>query len=159
MHVVLTFAVAAAGMAAPATAAPAAGQTVMPSLPAVFSWGWNIEGEVGDGTTTDRASPVPVPGLTRITQVAVGGNALGTPGALRVPCREGLDHGSREFGAAPARRGGEGHLHATVVADVAVTEQVATWFRNSHPDSARPLGQGGPGDRAFGDLKAGEGAK
>jgi alpha-tubulin suppressor-like RCC1 family protein len=49
--------------AAPAVAAPAATQTVFPSPAAVFSWGWNQYGEVGDGTTTPRATPGPVLGL------------------------------------------------------------------------------------------------
>jgi integrase len=54
VHVVLTFAVVAAaavaGTAAPADAAPAAGQSVGPGPSAVFSWGWNQDGENGDGT-------------------------------------------------------------------------------------------------------------
>jgi len=38
----------------------------------VASWGLNAYGELGDGTTTDRNTPVQVAGLTRITQVAAG---------------------------------------------------------------------------------------
>jgi len=60
VHVVLTFAVVAAaavaGTAAPADAAPAAGQSVGPGPTAVFSWGWNQDGENGDGTTNHRAT-------------------------------------------------------------------------------------------------------
>jgi alpha-tubulin suppressor-like RCC1 family protein len=70
VHVVITLAAvaaaAAAGTAAPAGAAPAAGQTVLPSLPALFGWGWNTDGEVGDGTTAPRATPVPVLGLPSV---------------------------------------------------------------------------------------------
>ena len=67
VHVVLTFAlVAAATVAGTAAPATATGQTVLPSLPAVFGWGLNLEGEVGDGTTAPRATPVPVLGLPSV---------------------------------------------------------------------------------------------
>lgn len=36
----------------------------------VWTSGLNINGELGDGTTTDRSTPGPVPGLTNITQIA-----------------------------------------------------------------------------------------
>ena len=39
---------------------------------AVFCWGSNFVGQVGDGTTTTRLSPVQVPGLSQVTQVATG---------------------------------------------------------------------------------------
>ncbi len=77
VHVVITFAAAAAAAvavtAAPATAAPAAAQSVLPGPPAVFSWGWNQHGEVGDGTTNHRATPGSVLGLPSVhgLQVAV----------------------------------------------------------------------------------------
>jgi hypothetical protein len=64
---VITFAaVAAAAIAGTAAAATAAGQSVQPGPPAVFSWGWNGAGEVGDGTTTPQATPVPVLGLPSV---------------------------------------------------------------------------------------------
>ena len=80
VHMVLTFAVVAAAAvagtaapAAPATAAPAAGQSVGPGPTAVFSWGWNQDGENGDGTTDHRATPGPVLGLPSVhgLQIAV----------------------------------------------------------------------------------------
>jgi alpha-tubulin suppressor-like RCC1 family protein len=40
----------------------------------VWSWGSNYYGQLGDGTTTDRAEPVQVPGLTGIVSVAAGGD-------------------------------------------------------------------------------------
>jgi len=36
------------------------------------SWGWNLYGQVGDGTATDRKTPVGVPGLTGVVSVAAG---------------------------------------------------------------------------------------
>jgi alpha-tubulin suppressor-like RCC1 family protein len=38
----------------------------------VLAWGFNGSGELGDGTTIDRASPVPVQGLTGVTALAAG---------------------------------------------------------------------------------------
>ena len=41
----------------------------------VRCWGRNLDGQVGDGTTTSpRLAPVAVPGLTSVVAVAVGGN-------------------------------------------------------------------------------------
>jgi alpha-tubulin suppressor-like RCC1 family protein len=62
---------AVAGTAAPVAAAPAAGQIVGPGPTAVFSWGFNKSGEVGDGTTTPRATPGPVLGLPSVNGVQV----------------------------------------------------------------------------------------
>jgi cysteine-rich repeat protein len=39
-----------------------------------WCWGDNSAGQLGDGTTEDRATPVPVVGLTDVRQVAVGGS-------------------------------------------------------------------------------------
>jgi alpha-tubulin suppressor-like RCC1 family protein len=38
----------------------------------VATWGSNEKGEIGDGTTTERDSPVVVPGMTGVIQVATG---------------------------------------------------------------------------------------
>ena len=38
----------------------------------VWAWGWNGYGQLGDGTTSDRLRPVPVPGLTGVVAVAGG---------------------------------------------------------------------------------------
>ena len=40
----------------------------------VWAWGNNFDGQLGDGTTTDRASPVPVKGLSGVTSIAAAGN-------------------------------------------------------------------------------------
>jgi regulator of chromosome condensation (RCC1) repeat-containing protein len=66
--------------AIPATAATAASrqvaagqQAAMPmaeSPPAVFAWGQDADGQLGDGTTAESDVPVKIPGLTGVTQVA-----------------------------------------------------------------------------------------
>ena len=38
----------------------------------VWAWGVNVQGQVGDGTTTQRSTPVQVLGLVGITQIAAG---------------------------------------------------------------------------------------
>lgn len=40
----------------------------------VRAWGHNSDGQVGDGTTTNRLRPTQVSGLTGITQVIACGN-------------------------------------------------------------------------------------
>jgi alpha-tubulin suppressor-like RCC1 family protein len=38
----------------------------------VWAWGWNVFGQIGDGTTTDRHLPVQVGGAALVRQVAAG---------------------------------------------------------------------------------------
>jgi alpha-tubulin suppressor-like RCC1 family protein len=38
----------------------------------ILCWGWNDDGQLGDGTTTDRAAPVTVAGITNAVQVTAG---------------------------------------------------------------------------------------
>ncbi len=37
-----------------------------------YAWGLNTSGQLGDGTTTERHTPVPVRGLTEVVAVAAG---------------------------------------------------------------------------------------
>ncbi|MCX6380540.1 MAG: RCC1 domain-containing protein [Armatimonadetes bacterium] len=48
-----------------------------------YAWGGNYQGQLGDGTTTNRNKPVQVSGLTGVTQVAGGGfHSLSVLGAI-----------------------------------------------------------------------------
>jgi RHS repeat-associated protein len=52
-----------------AAAVPAAAATA-PSGP--LAWGYNVDGEVGDGTTTNRSAPVPISGIGQIVALSGG---------------------------------------------------------------------------------------
>ena len=40
----------------------------------VWAWGRNLNGEIGDGTTTQRTTPVQVPGLSGVIGISAGGS-------------------------------------------------------------------------------------
>lgn len=40
----------------------------------VWAWGWNYYGQLGDGTTIDRTTPVQVQGLTNVVAIAASSN-------------------------------------------------------------------------------------
>lgn len=64
-----------AGLPASVVTVVAGYQTVFAILSdgSLWSWGWNVYGQVGDGTTTDRNSPTKVTGLsTGVAQVTCG---------------------------------------------------------------------------------------
>lgn len=52
--------------------AASGGTTCVIRLGELYCWGNNKNGQVGDGSTTDRSTPVKVPGLTDVTAVHVG---------------------------------------------------------------------------------------
>ena len=64
---------------------PAARRTIGPPFDGIVqAWGWNINGQLGDGTTIDRPFPVQVTSLSGVKAIAVGTRhslALGTPRA------------------------------------------------------------------------------
>ena len=45
---------------------------VIKSNGTAYAWGYNVHGELGDGTTTNRNTPVQVTGLTNVTAIAAG---------------------------------------------------------------------------------------
>ncbi|MBU6336175.1 MAG: hypothetical protein KGS47_17430, partial [Chloroflexi bacterium] len=109
----------------------------------VRCWGANGDGQIGDGTTTDRLTPVAVTGLTGVTAVSAGGGhtcALRTGGQL--VCWGDNDYGQLGDGTtvdkrAPTEVSGVSGFVAMVSAGYKHTCAVLTsggaycWGRNS----------------------------
>jgi alpha-tubulin suppressor-like RCC1 family protein len=68
-------------------------------------WGWNVWGQVGDGTTTDRTAPVDVAGLTTDVIAVRPGyyHTCGIARAGRVKCWGDNDHGQAGDGTTMTR--------------------------------------------------------
>jgi len=70
---------------------------------AVWCWGANNHGQLGDGTTDDRSEPVRVPGLSGVVEVAAGAeHTCARGGQGDVVCWGSNQHG--QVGAASGRR-------------------------------------------------------
>ncbi len=73
----------------------------------VKCWGSNADGQLGDGTTTDRMTPVSVPGLGGVQALAAGGGhvcAITTGGGVKCWGKNGLGQlgdGTQESRTAP----------------------------------------------------------
>jgi alpha-tubulin suppressor-like RCC1 family protein len=63
-------------------------------------FGRNFSGQLGDGTTADRSTPMQVPGLTNIIRIAAGYGhslALGADGVVWVGAVTTMDSPSRSI--------------------------------------------------------------
>jgi alpha-tubulin suppressor-like RCC1 family protein len=67
----------------------------------VSCWGWNAAGQLGDGTTTARSRPAPVPSLSGVSRIAAGGDRT---------CAVLADGSVDCWGGAPLGDGGAGPL-------------------------------------------------
>jgi alpha-tubulin suppressor-like RCC1 family protein len=74
----------------------------------LLAWGSNSSGQLGDGTTTDRTAPVPVPGLAGVSAIAAGNGhvlALLSNGTVRAWGNNGngqLGDGTKNDRSTPA---------------------------------------------------------
>ena len=92
---------AASAPATTPTPTPAPTSTPTPGPP-IFAWGSNVNGQLGDASSTDRLTPVQVIGLTGAAAIAGGTSysvAVKTGGTLWV-------WGGNEYGDNPAQVGG-----------------------------------------------------
>lgn len=120
----------------------------------VRAWGYNVDGEVGDGTAVQRPSPVPVSGIRNAVAVAAGSSfslALLADGTLMTWGHNGNGQlGRQTSGAAspiPSRAAGVNGIRAIVAGVMhvlALTDSgtVMAWGENGH--SATGTGTGGP---------------
>ena len=118
----------------------------------VRAWGYNKNGEVGDGTTTNRDRPIPVPGVRDAVAVAACGMfsmALLANGTVMVWGARGFDNkpaGGTMPAVMPGLRGIKA-IAGGLAYGVALTESgtVMTWGDDAHaPAGPRPERAGNP---------------
>ena len=146
--------VAVTGLGSGVVAVTAGGSKscALTSAGAVMCWGYNGDGQLGDGTTTDRNAPVPVSGLTRgVVGIAAGGGhvcALTSAGAVK--CWGAGDYGQLGDGGEtqqhkPVQTAGlrsgvvaiaSGALHSCALTN---TSQVKCWGANGSGQSGTGL--------------------
>src|SRR6266851_3340139 len=72
---VLMLAPASSVHAGPAVAAGASHVVVLTDAGTLWTWGSNGSGQLGDGTGTDRAMPVPITAISGVVAIAAGGSS------------------------------------------------------------------------------------
>ncbi|MBE1603927.1 Ig-like domain repeat protein [Actinopolymorpha pittospori] len=108
----------------------------------VLAWGWNVDGQLGDGTTTDRTTPVEVAlaeGVI-VTQISAGGlHSL----ALAQPPPRASSSTSLTAEPAEAAPGEEVALTATVTCTDGTPTGTVTFLDGETTIGAAPVGDNG----------------
>ncbi len=65
-------------------------------------WGWNVRGEMGDGTTTKRLAPVDVPGMTDVISAGISFHGCAVQGSGALYCWGHSSSGQLGIGAISA---------------------------------------------------------
>ncbi|MFZ5774640.1 MAG: RCC1 domain-containing protein [Thermodesulfobacteriota bacterium] len=115
----------------------------------VWAWGANSDGQLGDGTTTQRTTPVQVSGLTNVMAIAAGGDfslALKTDGtvwAFGGNSLGQLGNGSTQDSAVPVQVSGLSGVTAITAGGahgLAVTADGVLWAWGRSSDGQLGLG-------------------
>ena len=114
----------------------------------LWAWGRNNAGQLGDGTTTNRTTPIQVPSLSGITQISAGtthsvalqsdGEALGTVWSWGRNNKGQLGDGTTDVDRSSPIRVAEG---ARVIS---ASHDQTLFLEDGFGISARDLGNGGP---------------
>jgi len=95
----------------------------------VECWGYNVHGQLGNGSTADADTPQPVPGLTGVSALAVGGgHACAVSGRFKLPsCWGDNTHGQLGLD----RVGGPDVLSPTSLDDVAGVTDISAGYNHT----------------------------